>query len=91
MIHAEGSFLIVNGRGLHARAAAKLARLAERFESEVIAAKDDERVNAKSIMGLLLLCGHPGAALQVIADGPDADQAVREIGELISSGFGEAH
>ena len=79
----------MNSRGLHARAAAKLARLAERFESQVFAAKDDESVNAKSIMGLLLLCGHPGAELRIIADGPDAEEAVDAIGKLVSSGFGE--
>lgn len=86
---AEATFTIVNERGLHARAAAQLVRLASSFASEVDLEKDGQTANAKSIMGLLLLCGGPGARVTVRARGPDAAAAVEAIGRLIASRFGE--
>lgn len=86
---AHGAFEIVNRLGLHARAAAKLVRLAGRFRSKVEVAKDGQHADAKSVMGVLLLCGVPGATLNVSACGDDAQAAVDAIGELIQNRFGE--
>lgn len=86
---AQGAFEIVNRLGLHARAAAKLVRLAGRFRSKVEVAKDGQHADAKSVMGVLLLCGVPGATLHVSAHGPDAQAAVDAIGALIRDRFGE--
>lgn len=89
MAEAKGTFTVVNERGMHARPASKLVRLASSFKSEVTVEKDGEVRNAKSVMGVLLLCGAKGTALTVRANGEDADAAVGAIGELIASGFGE--
>ncbi len=86
---ASGAFEVRNALGMHARAAARLAHLAETFDAEVQVERAGERVCAKSIMGLLLLCGQRGTRLQVFARGPDAQEAVDAIGALIASGFGE--
>lgn len=85
----SASFEIVNERGLHARAAAALTRLAQRFPCEIVLSKDDQKANGKSIMGLLLLCGAKGTVVHVEADGPQADEAVQAIGDLIAQRFGE--
>ena len=87
--YARGAFEIVNRLGLHARAAAKLVRLAGRYRAKVEVAKDGQHADAKSVMGVLLLCGVPGAILEVSARGPDAQAAVDAIGELIQGRFGE--
>jgi phosphocarrier protein HPr len=89
MNHARGTFLVKNKLGLHARAAAKLTQLASRFPCEVSAGNEDQTVNAKSVMGLLLLCGAKGTSLVVEANGESAEDAVRAIGELIDARFGE--
>lgn len=86
---AEGSFTIVNELGLHARAATKLVQLASRYRAEIELEKDGQLANGKSIMGVLLLCGSPGARLTVRGRGPDARAAVDAIGALIASRFGE--
>ncbi len=83
------TFEIVNELGLHARAAAKLVELAGRFESVVKLEKDGQTADAKSIMGVLLLCGYKGAKLKVTATGHDAEAAVTAIGRLIEGRFGE--
>ncbi len=83
------SFEIVNELGLHARAATKLVQLATRFHSEVELEKDGQRANAKSVMGVLLLCGAKGTRVTVHAAGEDASAAVDAIGKLIASRFGE--
>lgn len=89
MERAEGTFMIVNELGMHARAAAKLVRLASGFECAVTVEKGGQRADAKSVMGVLLLCGQKGAELRVVAEGPDAERAVREIGALIADRFHE--
>ncbi|MBW2465483.1 MAG: HPr family phosphocarrier protein [Deltaproteobacteria bacterium] len=86
---AEGTFLIVNELGLHARAAARLVHLAATFDAEVELEKDGQRVNAKSIMGVLLLCGQRGTEVTVIGSGRDGEDAVAAIGRLIADRFGE--
>ncbi len=83
------TFEIVNELGLHARAATKLVQLASRFRSLVEVEKDGQRANAKSVMGVLLLCGGKGSKLTVHASGEDAGEAVEAIGKLIASRFGE--
>lgn len=85
----RGTFEIVNALGLHARAAARVAHLAETFTSTIEIEKDGERVDAKSIMGLLLMCGQPGTSLEFTATGPDAERAIDALGKLVASGFGE--
>ncbi|MCB9630448.1 MAG: HPr family phosphocarrier protein [Sandaracinaceae bacterium] len=87
---ARADVVIVNRLGLHARAASKLVTLAVRFRAQVQLEKDGHRVDAKSIMGVLLLCGTPGSTLTVTAEGEDAQEAVRAIAELVAGRFGEA-
>jgi phosphocarrier protein len=85
----RAAFLVRNKLGLHARAAAKLTQVASRFPCEVVVVNGDQTVNAKSVMGLLLLCGAKGTELTIEAEGERADEAVRAIGELIDGLFGE--
>ena len=84
-------FTINNKLGLHARPSAQLTQIAGRYESEVFIARNGRRVNAKSIMGVMMLAAGPGSTVTVDADGPDEQQAVDAIGVLIESGFGETH
>jgi phosphocarrier protein HPr len=86
---SKGTFLVKNKLGLHARAAAKLTQVASRYPCDVMVANAGQAVNAKSVMGLLLLCGAKGTELQVEASGDQADQAVDAIGTLIDTLFGE--
>lgn len=89
MTVARGSFTVQNRLGLHARAAAKLVAIASKFPCEVVVSRDGQGANAKSVMGVLLLCGAQGTSLDVEAEGAQADEAVRAIGELIDDKFGE--
>ena len=86
---AVGRFLITNNLGLHARAATKLVQLATKFPCDVEVAHDDQSANGKSVMGVLLLCGSRGTTLEVRATGPQAQECVNAIGELIAAKFGE--
>ncbi len=86
---AERRFEIVNRLGLHARAAAKLVRLANRFSSTIQLEREGLVVNGKSIMGVLMLAAHRESHVSVSAEGPDASQAVEAIGELIAGKFEE--
>ena len=85
----EGRFEIVNELGLHARAATKLVQLAGRFAADVELENAGQTANAKSVMGVLLLCGAKGAVVSVRARGADAEDAVAALGELIAQRFGE--
>lgn len=89
MPRQERTFLIVNALGLHARAAAQLVRTANRFRSEVLVVKDDQEVNGKSIMGVLMLAAARGAEIRVSCEGEDAEQAMADLARLIEAGFGE--
>lgn len=89
MTEAAERFQIVNVLGLHARAASKLTQLAARYRAEITLEKDGQSANAKSIMGVLLLCGSCGSYVDVRARGEDADDAVAAIGRLIAERFGE--
>ena len=75
--------------GLHARPASMLVKLAARFESEILIEKNAQKVNGKSIMGVMMLAAGRGSRLTIKARGADAEDAVREIAELVESGFGE--
>ena len=87
MIEREAT--IVNQEGLHARPAARIVRLANGFVAEIQLAKDGLEVNGKSIMGVMMLAAECGSSIVIRADGPDAEQAVQALAELVASGFGE--
>jgi phosphocarrier protein len=82
-------FRINNKLGLHARPSAQLTQVAGKFTSEVYIAKNGRRVNAKSIMGVMMLAAGPGSTVTVDAEGPDEELAMEAIGALIASRFGE--
>lgn len=86
---AERRIRIQNKLGLHARASAKLAAEASRFNSEVFLARDDVEINAKSIMGIMMLAACKGSELLLRAQGPDAEAALESIEALVNSRFGE--
>jgi len=80
---------LVNRLGLHARAASKLVQRASEFGAEVWVLRDGRRVNAKSIMGVLLLAAPCGTELTLEADGEDAEEALEALAALIDDRFGE--
>ncbi|AJP56189.1 phosphocarrier protein HPr [Pandoraea vervacti] len=80
---------IVNKLGLHARASAKLTQLAAKFQSEVWLTRNGRRINAKSIMGVMMLAAGIGSKVEVETEGPDEAQAMQEILDLIANKFGE--
>ena len=80
---------IVNKLGLHARAAAKLTHIASGFHSDIWLSRSGRRVNAKSIMGVMMLAAGRGATVTIEADGADADAALTAITQLIADRFGE--
>jgi phosphocarrier protein len=82
-------FFVSNKLGIHARPAALFVKTANRFQCEVFVEKDGERVNGKSIMGLMLLAAGPGCKLTVHAEGADALHALTEIENLINRKFDE--
>ena len=88
-INMEREFEIKNLLGLHARAAAQLVHLANRYVSEIKLSREDMEVNGKSIMGVLMLAVPKGARIRILADGADADAALSAIGDLIDQKFGE--
>ncbi|PAZ00546.1 MAG: phosphocarrier protein HPr [Spartobacteria bacterium AMD-G4] len=81
--------VIENRNGLHARPAAMFVKISSRYRSEVWVEKDGERVNGKSIMGLMMLAAGKGSKLSILADGVDAEKAVAEIKNLVETRFGE--
>ncbi len=81
--------LITNKRGLHARASAKVVEAAARFQSEIIIMKDGQRVNARSIMGLMMLAASLGSEIGIEVEGPDAEAAMTAILALAEAKFGE--
>jgi phosphocarrier protein HPr len=80
---------IVNKLGLHARASAKLTQLASSFKSDIWLTRNARRVNAKSIMGVMMLAAGKGSSVTIEAEGADADAAVKALQELIANKFGE--
>lgn len=88
-MNAEREFDIRNRCGLHARAAARLVRVANQYASEVRLVKEGMEVNGKSIMGVLMLAAPKDAKILVRVVGEDADAAMTAIGDLIDGKFGE--
>ena len=81
--------IVTNKLGIHARPAALFVKTANRFVCDIFVEKDGERVNGKSIMGLMMLAAGPGSTLTVFAQGSDADQAIIELEALIKRKFDE--
>ena len=81
--------VVINKLGIHARPAAMFVKTANRFECDVFVEKDGERVNGKSIMGLMMLAAGPGSKLLVFAEGEDAAKAVVELEALLRRKFDE--
>lgn len=85
----ERELTITNKNGMHARPAAQFVKLASQFKSEIWVEKDDEQVNGKSIMGLMMLAAAKGEKIKVSAQGADADAAMTALEGLVTSGFGD--
>ena len=81
---------IVNKLGLHARAAAKFVTQASQFDSEINVKRNNQNVNGKSIMGILMLAAAKDSEIELIIDGTDEKQAMRSLLELIANRFGES-
>ncbi|RWO23968.1 HPr family phosphocarrier protein [Mesorhizobium sp.] len=82
-------FPIVNQRGLHARASAKFVQVASGFDASVQVEKDGVTVGGTSIMGLMMLAASPGYSIRVTASGPEAEQVIEALEQLVASRFGE--
>jgi phosphocarrier protein HPr len=80
---------IVNERGLHARASAKFVKLAAAFDAEVTVSRDGTTVDARSIMGLMMLAAGLGSTIEIAADGPEAQPALDALVELVQGRFDE--
>ena len=80
---------IINKRGLHARASAKFVRAASAFEAEVRVSKDGNTVDARSIMGLMMLAAGPGCCIDIEAEGPEATAALDALVTLVQARFDE--
>ena len=81
--------VICNERGLHARASAKFVRCAEEFSSDVVVTRDGESVSGTSIMGLMMLAAAPGCALELRAEGVEAQAALDALADLVERKFDE--
>lgn len=82
-------FPIVNQRGLHARASAKFVQIASGFNATVQVEKDGVKVGGTSIMGLMMLAASPGYSIRVTATGPEAEEVIEALEQLVASRFGE--
>jgi phosphocarrier protein len=80
---------IVNKKGLHARASAKVVEAAARFQSQITVTKDGQTVDARSIMGLMMMAASLGSEMKIEAVGPDAEEALHAIVALVEAKFGE--
>lgn len=87
MIRRE--LVIRNRLGLHARAAARFVHAASRFRSRVTAGREGRAMDGKSILGILLLAASRGTVVELCVEGPDEEQAMAALAELVESGFGE--
>ena len=82
---------IINKRGLHARASAKFVKLAADYDAEVTVSREGHSVDARSIMGLMMLAAGPGAQIEIAAEGPEADEALDALAALVEARFDEEH
>ena len=85
----EDTFLIKNKLGLHARAATVLAQLAIKFDASITLFQDDKEAAGDSVLALMLLESSQGKEVRVLCEGPDAEQALQAVGQLISQRFNE--
>lgn len=85
----ERDVKIINKLGIHARPAAEIVKTAAKFKSRITIIRDELEVNAKSIMGVMMLAAEQGSTIKLRAEGPDADAALDALVELISGKFGE--
>ena len=81
--------VIVNKKGLHARASMAFVRMVEKFDAEVSVTKDSQTVSGSSIMGLLMLGASQGCTILIVTEGPDAEQALEALTGLVEAGFHE--
>jgi phosphocarrier protein HPr len=88
-MQASRDIEIVNRLGMHARAAAKFVKLASSFHSDIDIQKDSRRVNAKSIMGVMMLAANKGSTVTIHASGDDAEQSLDALEQLINDRFEE--
>ena len=86
----ERNVTIANKNGLHARPAAEIVKTAAKFKADITLVRDDMEVNGKSIMGVMMLAAEYGSTLMLRAEGPDAEEAVSALANLIESKFGES-
>jgi phosphocarrier protein HPr len=86
---AEREVRILNANGIHARPAAEIVKTAGRFRANITISRDDLEVNAKSIMGVMMLAAECGSVLRLKADGADADGALEALDRLFATRFGE--
>lgn len=86
---AERTVEIVNERGLHARASAKFVKMAAAFDAEVTVSREGSCVDARSIMGLMMLAAGIGSTIDIAAEGPEADAALEALCELVANRFDE--
>ncbi len=91
LVMVEKDVIIKNKTGLHARPAAILVQTANKFESDIFLEKDGDRVNAKSIMGVMMLAAAEGSKIKIIAEGNDEKEAVETIFNLLESNIDEAN
>ena len=80
---------IINARGLHARASAKFVKLASTFDAQITVSRDGSTVDARSIMGLMMLAAGLGSTIEISAEGPEAQPAVDALVELVQARFDE--
>ncbi len=89
MLRRSRSVAIINPKGLHARAAAKFAKLCGSFKAEITVTKDGVAVSGRSIMGLMMLAAAQGTEIEIAARGGDAEPAIAALAALVGNGFGE--
>src|SRR3954464_2553087 len=87
---ATKELLVQNKMGIHARPAAMIVRITNKFKADVFVEKDDEQVNGKSIMGLMMLAACKGSKVKFLATGPDAPEMLAELDALFTRKFDEA-
>jgi len=85
----ERAVQVVNANGIHARPAAEIVKTAGKFKADITIARDDLEVNAKSIMGVMMLAAECGSTVRLRAEGADADGALDALSQLIANRFGE--
>ncbi|MBC2806236.1 HPr family phosphocarrier protein [Rhizobium ruizarguesonis] len=89
MTSLSRELLIINKRGLHARASAKFVQMVETFDAAITVSKDGMTVGGTSIMGLMMLAASPGSSVMVSASGSQAEEALEALDQLIQNRFGE--